>query len=145
MSWKRGCAYAQDLRDRVFAAADAGLRVGEVAEALFVSISYVSKALGRRRTTGETAARPQCCHLPRKLAGLTEEIRAFVSNRPDATLAEIRAWLVETHKVSVSRTVVWENLGHLDLTRKKRPCMPLSRTARMLPRHGPSGVRASPV
>ena len=45
MLWKRGRAYAQDLRERVFAASDAGLRVGQIAEALFVAISYVSKAL----------------------------------------------------------------------------------------------------
>ena len=34
MLWKRGRAYAQDLRERVFAASDAGLRVGQIAEAL---------------------------------------------------------------------------------------------------------------
>jgi transposase len=144
MSWKRGRAYAQDLRERVFVAADAGLRVGEIAAALFVGVSYVSKVLNRRRTTGETTARPQCCHVPRKLAGLFAEIRGFVNNRPDATLLEIRAWLLETHKVSASQTLVWETLGHLGLTRKKRPCMLLSRTARMSPRRGSSGVKASP-
>ena len=36
MVWKRGRAYAQDLRDRVFAAADTGLPVGQIAEMLFV-------------------------------------------------------------------------------------------------------------
>ncbi len=32
MLWERGKAYSQDLRERVFAAWDAGLRVGEIAE-----------------------------------------------------------------------------------------------------------------
>jgi transposase len=64
MPWKRGKAHAQDLRERVFAAFDEGLRVGQIAEALFVSVSYVSKVLGRRRLTGETTARPQRCHVP---------------------------------------------------------------------------------
>jgi hypothetical protein len=45
MLWRRGRAYAQDLRERVFAAADVGQHVGGIAEALFVSISYVSKVL----------------------------------------------------------------------------------------------------
>jgi hypothetical protein len=54
MPWRRGQAYAPDLRERVFASADAGLAVGKIAEALFVSIPYVSKVLSRRRNTGET-------------------------------------------------------------------------------------------
>ena len=57
MLWQRGKAYGQDLRERVFAASDEGTPVGVIAEMLFVSISYVSKALGRRRDTGETTAR----------------------------------------------------------------------------------------
>jgi hypothetical protein len=67
MLWQRGRAYSQDLRDRVFAAADAGTPVGQIADMLLVSGSYVSKVLIRRCQTGETAARPQCCHVPAKL------------------------------------------------------------------------------
>jgi hypothetical protein len=37
MLWQRGKAYSQDLRDRVFAAADAGTPVGRIAEMLLVS------------------------------------------------------------------------------------------------------------
>jgi hypothetical protein len=47
MAWKRGRAYAQDLRDRVFMAADAASSVGRIAAALSVSISYVYKVLSR--------------------------------------------------------------------------------------------------
>jgi len=145
MVWKRGRAYAQDLRDRVFAAADTGVPVGRIAEMLFVSISYVSKVLGRRNSTGETAARAQRCHVPRKLTGQLTAIEEQVKARPDATIAELRAWLLETHKVSASNTLVWETLADLDLTLKKRPCTPPSRTARTLSRPAPSGARASPV
>jgi len=51
MLYQRGKAYSQDLRERVFAASDDGERVGEVAELLRVSVSYVSKALTRRRVS----------------------------------------------------------------------------------------------
>jgi hypothetical protein len=54
MARKRGQAYAQDSRDRVFIAADAASPVGRIAEALSVSISYVSKVLSRRRLTGKS-------------------------------------------------------------------------------------------
>ena len=84
MQWRRGKAYSQDLRERVFALRDAGDAVGEIADALCVSVSYVSKALSRRRDTGETSARLQRCHVPPKLLGLYDAIRAEVTSRPDA-------------------------------------------------------------
>jgi DDE superfamily endonuclease len=42
-----------------------------------------------------------------------------VKARPDATLEELRTWLLETHKVSASTTLMWETLGQLRLTLKK--------------------------
>jgi transposase len=145
MAWKRGRAYAQDLRDRVFLAADAASPVGRIAEALSVSISYVSKVLSRRRRTGEIAAKPQCCHVPRKLTEYHTALRERVKARPDATLEELRTWLLETHKVSASATLIWETLAQLRLTLKKRPCTLPSRTGRTLPRHARSGVRHNPA
>lgn len=145
MLWQRGKAYSQDLRDRVFAAADAGMPVGRTAEMLFVSVSYVSKVLTRRSRTGETAARPQCCHVAAKLSEYHMAIRERVAANPDATLAELRSWLLETHQVSVSMTLIWETLAQLDLTLKKRPCTPQNKIARMSPGRARSGVRTSPL
>jgi hypothetical protein len=42
-----------------------------------------------------------------------------VATRPDATIAELRAWLSETHKVSASTGLMWKTLAALDLTLKK--------------------------
>ena len=83
MLWRRGRPYSQDLRERVFAAADDGAQVCETAEMLHVSVSYVSKVLERRRTTGETWARPQGGGMRPKLAGLYDAIRDHVASRPD--------------------------------------------------------------
>lgn len=130
MQWRRGKAYSQDLRERVFALYDAGDVVGEIAEALCVSVSYVSKALSRRRETGETLARPQRCHVPPKLLGLYDAIRARVASHPDATLAELRRWLGEAHGVSASDGLMHGTLAKLGLTHKKRRCMPPNRTVR---------------
>ena len=127
MIWRRGRSYSQDLRERVFAASESGLRVGQIAKALYVSVSYVSKVLGRRRA-GETAARLQRCHVPGKLTGLHGAIRERVEARPDTTINELQIWLRETHKVSVSARVMWKALAKLDLTLKKRLCMPASGT-----------------
>ena len=83
MLYQRGKAYSQDLRERVFAASDDGERVGEVAELLRVSVAYVSKALTRRRTTGETTVRTQHGHKVPKLAPFYTAIRAYVAERGD--------------------------------------------------------------
>jgi transposase len=139
MLWERGKAYGQDLRERVFAASDDGLPVGVIAEMLFVSISYVSKALGRRRDTGETTARPQRCHVTPKLKAYHGAIRKRVSACPDATLEELKAWLLETHGIEASVTLIWETLRILDLTFKKRPSTRRNKIVRMSPGRAEAG------
>lgn len=139
MLWRRGKSYSQDLRDRVFATADDGEPVGRIATMLHVSVSYVSKVLSRRRLTGEKTARPQCCHVIPKLSDLHPAILAQVSSRPDATIAELRAWLLATHKVSASTGLMNKTLAALDLTFKKSPSTPPSKRVRTLPRRAPNG------
>lgn len=143
MLWQRGKAYSQDLRERVFAAADEGGKVGRIAQGLRVSIAYVSKVLSRRRETGETAARPQRGHVAGKLADWQDVIRAEVSARPDLTVAELRGWLSAAHGISVSEAVICKTLQRLDLTRKKRPCGRANKTVPMLPSGAPNGALRS--
>jgi transposase len=138
LAWKSGKPYAQDLRDRVFMAADEAIPVGQIAKRLSVSISYVSKVLSRRRLTGERSARRQCCHVPRKLAAYHTAIQERVKARPDATLAELRTWLLETHKVSASIKLMWETLAQLRLTLKKDPARGRAEPSRRCP--GPHRV-----
>jgi transposase len=70
---------------------------------------------------GERAARPQCGHVPPKLAAYHTAIQEQVKAQPDATLAELRALLLETHKVSASIKLIGETLAQLRLTLKKDP------------------------
>ena len=135
MVWSKGKAYGQDLRDRVFSLFDGGASVGQIARQLLVSVSYVSKALSRRRLTGEVSARPQRCHVPLKLLPLHEAIAAQVTARPDATVDELRRWLVATHGVTASKGLMVKTLTTLNLTHKKRPFMQPNRRVRMSPRH----------
>ena len=145
MLWQRGKAYGQDLRERVFAAADGGIPVVRIAEMLYVSISYVSKVLGRRRDTGETTARPQRGHVPAKLTEYHALIEERVAIYIDATLDELKSWLLEAHGVEASTTLIWETLNELELTLKKRPCTRRNRIVPMSPRPARSGGRDSPT
>lgn len=59
------------------------------------------------------------CHL--SLLPYYEAIRGKLEAEPDLTLAELRAWLLETEHVSISQRGMWKTLRQLDLTRKKDP------------------------
>jgi transposase len=104
----------------------------EIADALCVSIAYVSKVLSRRNQTGGLSARPQRCHVPPKLVGLYEVIGAEVKARPDATLAELCRWLEQTHHVTASSALMHGTLRKLGLTHKKRRSMPPNKSVPML-------------
>ena len=66
--WRRGRSYAQDLRSRVLAAVDGGMAVRQAAPLFRVSVSYIYKALIRRRATGDSNANRNRGHRPRKLS-----------------------------------------------------------------------------
>jgi hypothetical protein len=80
-----------------------------------VSVSWIYKALARRRASGGSTARPQVNHVPPKLLAQHEAIRLKVKAEPDLTLAELRAWLREEHQVSISVRGMWKTLRQLDL------------------------------
>ena len=129
--WRSGQSYSQDLRGRVLGAIDGGTAAAEVAALFKVSLSYIYKALARRRSTGETAARPQRNQQTLELAPLHEAIREEVLRRPDATLEELRAWLRQAHGVAASIGLMHNTLARLGLTRKKSRAGHKSRTAPM--------------
>src|SRR5262249_14307804 len=87
-----GKPYSQDLRERVLGAIDDGGDAYEIAPLFNVSVSYIYKILGRRRTTGETTARSQRHGPLPKLAPYTDILRARVEAVPDITLDELRLW-----------------------------------------------------
>lgn len=117
MSWRRGQAYAQDLRDRVLAAVGEPIRA--VAARFGVSPSYVSKVHSRCRKTGETTPGPQHNHVAPRLAPLYDALRARVAEQADATIAELRGWVRREHGIMVSHPVMWKTLAQQGLTLKK--------------------------
>jgi transposase len=96
-----------------------GEQVGEIAELFRVSVAYVSKALTRRRTTGATTVRAQHGHKLPRLAPFYAAIRAYIAERGDTTIAELRTWLLATHQVAASVGLIWHTLKLLGLSRKK--------------------------
>ena len=140
MVWKSGQSYSTDLRSRILAAIDGGNPAKAVAELFQVSVSCIYKALGRRRATGETEARPQRNRQTLKLAAHHAAIAAEVARRPDVTLEELRAWLRATHQVTASLGLMHKTLARLGLTLKKNRAGPRSRTGPMSPSSAPTGA-----
>jgi transposase len=125
MTWRQGLPYGQDLRDRVLAARDAGQSVRAVAERFSVSPSYVAKADRRRRRTGERRARRSSGRPPPKIVAHLPALTERVASQPDATLTELRGWLLAECGISVGLVTVWRALKRLGVTLKKRMARPV--------------------
>jgi transposase len=119
-----GAAYSQDLRDRVLAAYDRGMRTKQIAEQFSVSPAWARRVKQRHRESGETASRP--------MGGATivkidlEKLAALVRKSPDSTLLELRDAL----GVECTEAAICLALKRLGFTLKKRQSMRRSKTAR---------------
>ena len=108
MAWRQGQSYSEDLRARVLAAVDGGMAARGAARVFRVSVSYIYKALIRRRRTGETSASSRRGHRPRKLTPAQEAaLAAHITAEPDLTLAVLQTWLLDEHAVRLSNGAMW--------------------------------------
>jgi transposase len=144
MGWRSGQSYSQDLRDRVLAAVDGGMAARRVAATFQVSVSYVYKALIRRRLTGDAGINPNRGRPPRKLSGEQElALAAHIRSRPGITLAQVQAWLESEHGVTLSSGAMWNATRRLGLSFKKSTA---GRRAGPARRGGPAqAVESSPA
>jgi transposase len=135
MSWHRGQAFGQDLRDRVLSASGSA---SEVAQRFQVSSSYV-RGVRERQHQGQSTPGAQCNHVPSKLAGLDSLLQQKVNDCCDLTLAKLCEWVLQTHAIRVGKTTMFKALRRAGLTLKKRPYLPQSahgRTSRGLAKNG---------
>ena len=122
MTWRRGQCYSQDLRDRVLSSVDDGTPVYRTAKLFRVSVSYIYKALDRRRRTGDSGPNPKRGHRPRILTPAQEQaLAARIAGEPDITLARLQAWLLAEDGVRLSNGAIWAAVQRLNLSFKKKP------------------------
>src|SRR6202035_1473389 len=144
MAWRQGQSYSEDLRARVLGAVDGGMAARAAASVFRVSVSYIYKALIRRRRTGEVSASSRRGHRPRKLTATQAAAPASHSTAPpDLTLAALQTWLLAEHGVRLSNGAMWSAVARLGLSFKKRRSAPPSRTVRTSRRGAGSGARRS--
>jgi len=127
--------YSQDLRERVLAAGDRGMRTIQIARIFGVCPAWVRRVKQRRREHGEITPRqrghPGICKVDR--ARLAELVR----EDPDATLMELR----ERLGVACGLSTICVALKKLGFSFKKRSSTPPSRRGRMLSSAARIGAR----
>ena len=128
-----GAAYSQDLRDRVIAARDGGMKTKRVAELFRVSASWVRRVMQRRRECGQTRPRPRGGATIVKID--LDRLRQLVQEQPDATARELHQRL----GIACSVSAVDMALRRLGLTFKKRRSMQPSRIGPMSPKRVRNG------
>ncbi len=127
--------YPQELRDRVLAACDRGMKTRQVARTFSVSASWVRRIKQRRRQHGQTTPRPMGGATVIKIDLV--RLHELVSEQPDATLQELRQRLgVACHPWSIGLA-----LRRLGWSFKKKRCTRPSKTAPTSPPHAPNGGR----
>ena len=113
-------AYSLDLRQRVLAAADAGLPRREIVQRLSVSLSTIERLLRLRRTSGHCAPKPRPGAKRRISPEQDAALEAQLHLQPDATLEEHCQQWQQEQGVTVSRATMSRALRRAGLTRKKR-------------------------
>ena len=103
-------------------------------------MSYIYKALARRRKTGVETALPRIGRPGRKLDRHVDALASYIESNPDVTLAELAAWSASKRGVSVCVATMWAAVQALGLTLKKSRSMPPSRSAKTWPPPVKSGA-----
>ena len=134
-----GAAYSQDLRDRVIAARDGGMKTKRVAELFQVSASWVRRVMQRRRDHGEQGPRPRGGATVIKID--LDQLRQLVNQQPDATARQLH----ERLGIACSVSAVDMALRRMGLSFKKRRCMPPSRIGPTWPSDAASGEPINPA
>jgi transposase len=108
--------YSMDLRTRVLADCDKGLKAAEVATKYTVSPAWVYRLLQRRRQTGEVRPRKGTPGPSPKLQPQYDRLRQIAQAEPDLSAQEYHQRL----GAACSVVTVWRALRGLGLTFKKK-------------------------
>ena len=112
-------AYSMDLRERVLALYDEGLKTKKVAERLKVCPAWARRIKQWRNAGKSIAPRPVGGSKPKLDEAARQRLARFVDERPDATLEELRARVAAELGISISIGALWETLRAMKLSLKK--------------------------
>jgi transposase len=120
-AWRMARRPAADVRERLVAAIDAGLPLGEAATRFRVSVRTLSRWLARHRRGERLADKPRSGRPPKLRPEQIPVLRELVQAQPDATLIELAARLEAATGVRLSPSHLSRLLRRLGLPLKKSP------------------------
>jgi len=119
MTRKSGLPYSMDLRERVLALYDEGLKTQKVARQLKVSPAWARRIKQWRNEGKSIAPKPVGGSKPKLDEIARRALARFVDEQPDATLEELRARIASELKITISIGALWETLRVMKLSLKK--------------------------
>ena len=113
-------AYSVDLRERIVGAVQNGQSHRAVAQRFGVAKATVTRLVcqfdqHQSLTPGKASGKP-----PRLCDAHWHSIETFLADSPNASVADLQAWIQETLGVSLSVSAVHDNLKRRGYTFKKR-------------------------
>jgi transposase len=112
-------AYSQDLRDRVMRALERGDGPTAIAGRLEVSRLWVYKVKARWEQIGERSSHRIGGHRVSRVASQEKQIREWIDEKPDLTLAELCERLREQKAIELKAPALWHQLDKWGLSLKK--------------------------
>ena len=121
-----GKPYSLDLRERVVAALEGGMSTAQAAAGF--SIGKATAGAKLKRSQGDVRPAKQGKPKGSVLDAHEAFILGALQDKPDTTLEEMVERLAAECSVRVVTTAIWKFLDRRELTHKKRPLMPASRS-----------------
>jgi transposase len=119
MTRKSGLPYSMDLRERVLALYDEGLKTKKVAKQLKVSPAWARRIKQWRNEGKSIAPKPVGGSKPKLDEDARRELEGFVNEQPDATLEQLRTRIASELQITISIGALWETLRAMKLSLKK--------------------------
>ncbi len=111
--------YSHDLRERIVAAREKGHSTAEVAGLFGVSKSSVERFWNKFQRTGKLDPKQRGGYRRSCLEGHDMRLRAWIGEKKDLTLAELRERILRDLGIRVGNTALWHRLERLGLSYKK--------------------------
>lgn len=123
-------AYSQDLRERVLWALERGEGPTQIARRLEVSRLWVYNVKKRWEQSAERGSHRIGGHRVSRVAAQEKQIREWIEQKPDLTLAELCERLQEQKGIALKTAALWHQLDKWGLSLKKNSARQRARARR---------------
>ena len=110
---------SMDIRRRAILLREQGLSAAEVAERLMISKRSAERCWKHWQEREEVPQPGRKGKRATRLKGAEEDLRQWVSQRPETTVDELVERLQSEHGISASRSTIWRALRSMGLRHKK--------------------------